>query len=219
MCQPGRPGPHGRRPRGLAGLRVLPHHEVERIVLELVDLHARARARFVDASSRERAVGRELAHRVHDVAVLRPVGVALVDERLRHRDDLGDVLGGARLRIGRLQAEQRAVLVHGGDEAARERPPVLAVLRRALDDLVVDVRDVAHVGDGIAARAQIALHQIEHGEHARVAQVDVVVHGDAADVHAHFVAAQRLELGLLAGERVMYLEHGIRAGAAPSPGA
>ena len=33
MCQPGRPGPHGRVPGRFAGLGRLPEHEVERILL------------------------------------------------------------------------------------------------------------------------------------------------------------------------------------------
>ena len=41
----------------------------------------------------------------------------------------------------------RAVLVHRRDEALGERTDGLAVLGRAADDLVVDVGDVAHVGE------------------------------------------------------------------------
>ena len=64
-------------------------------------------------------------------------------------------------RSGGLQAERGAVLMHGDREAPRQIGPVLAVCGRALDDLVVDVGDVAHVGHFVAERAQIALHQIE----------------------------------------------------------
>jgi hypothetical protein len=39
----------------------------------------------------------------------RPVGVAAVDQRLDHREDLGDVLAHPRLQVGRQQAEARAV--------------------------------------------------------------------------------------------------------------
>ncbi len=58
-------------------------------------------------------------------------------------------------------------------------------LRRATDDLVVDVGDVADIGDVVAAVAQPALHQVEGHQHAAVADVAVVVNGDAADIHAH----------------------------------
>ena len=51
MCHPGRPGPHGEGQAGSPGLACFHTHEVERVVLELVDLDARARARLVDPSS------------------------------------------------------------------------------------------------------------------------------------------------------------------------
>ncbi len=88
--------------------------------------------------------------------------------------------------------------MHGHGEAARQISPVLAVGGRALDDLVVDVGDIAHVGHLIAQRAQVALHQVESHQHARMTHMDVVVVGHAADVHADFIAAQRLEFLLLA---------------------
>jgi hypothetical protein len=70
----------------------------------------------------------------------------------------------------------------------------LAVLRRALDDLVVDVGDVAHVGDAIAAHPQPAPHHVENHEHAPVAEVTVVVDRHPADVHARFAQPQWNEL-------------------------
>ena len=99
----------------------------------------------------------------------------------------------------------------------RKLGPALAVLGRAFDDLVVDVRDVADVGDTISAAAQIALHEVEDREHARVAQVDVVVDGDAADVHTNFAGNQRLERLLDPGQGVMDFEHAIRSAGAPFP--
>ncbi len=73
----------GRGPGGLARFRMLPQHEVERIVLGLVDLHARAGAQIVDLLARKPAVVRELAHRVHHVAVVGGIGKALVDQGLQ----------------------------------------------------------------------------------------------------------------------------------------
>jgi hypothetical protein len=109
--------------------------------------------------------------------------------------------------------------MHRGRETARKVDPVLARLLRALNDLVVDVRDVADVGHLQPARAQVTLHQIEHGEHARVADMNVVVNCDPADVHPHFTGIQRLEAGLPAGERIMDGEHAFAACGAPSPAA
>jgi len=106
-----------------------------------------------------------------------------------------------------LHAERRGVFVHGADEAPSQRLDRRAALGRALDDLVVDVGDIAHVGDAQAARAQPALHHVENHEHAGVAEVAVVVHRHAADVHAHFARANRHEVLLGPRERVVDPEH------------
>ncbi len=109
-----------------------------------------------------------------------------------------DVLGGARFVVRLLQAQLGAILVHGRGESPGQSGPVFAVGRGTLDDLVVDVGDIAHIGHRVSQRAQVALHQIEHRQHARMSDVDVVVVGHAADVHAHLVRNQGLEFLFLA---------------------
>jgi hypothetical protein len=209
----------GRCPGGLAGLGVLPEDEIQGIELRIVDLHPGPCAQVVDFLAGELSVLREFPHRVHDIAVARDVRVALVDQGLRHRDDGVDEFGGARFEVGRLQPESRAVLVHGGGETPCQIGPILAVGGRALDDLVVDVGDVAHIGDGVAQGSQVALDQVEHREHARVADVDVVVIRHAAHVHADLIGPQRLEFLFFPGQRIMYFQHGTSGAGAPSPAA
>ena len=193
----------GRRPVGLAGLGPLPQHEIQRIELGLVDLHPRAGPQIVDSLARQPPVVRKLPHRVHHVAVRGDVGETFVDQRLRHRDDGAYEIGGARLQIRFLQAQRDAILVHRRGVPCGELAPILAVLRGPLDDLVVDIGDVADERDLVALRPQIPLHQVEHRQHARMADVEVVVHGDAAHVHAHFVVVQGFELFFFAREGVM----------------
>ena len=86
-------------------------------------------------------------------------------------------------------------------------PIAFPVLDGAADDLVVDVGDVAHVGDIEAGGAQPALHHVEHQHEARMAEVAVVIDGDAAHVHAHPARLDRDEILLAAGEGVVYLQH------------
>ncbi len=117
-----------------------------------------------------------------------------------------DVGGSARLVVGRFDAERGEVLVHGADEARGQGVDRLAVLLRAADDLVVDIRDIAHVGDAVAAGAQPAPHHVERHHHPGVAEVAVVVDGHAADVHANFARTQRNEFLLGAAEAVVDLQ-------------
>jgi len=166
---PARPA---RTPRGLPGrlarLRGLPEHEVEWIALGFVHLDARPGPQVREALAGELAVGLETRDRVVDVAVATDVGVALVDQRLHHRDDLRHVLGRARFVVRRRDTERGAVVVIGADEALRQGGHRLAVLLRALDDLVVDIGDVADERYAVARRHEMAPHHVEHDQHPRV---------------------------------------------------
>ena len=62
-----------------------------------------------------------------------------------------------------------------------------------MNDLVVDIRDVAHIGHLIAAIAQVAAHQVEHHQKARVTEMTVIVDRHAADIHAHPAGLDRRE--------------------------
>ncbi len=190
----------------LVGLGGFPQHEVQRILLGIVGGHALSGAQVFEGLARQLAVARELAHRVVHVAVGRLVGQAVVLQPADHRQHLRHVFGGARLAVGALHAERVGIFVHGGDEAVGERADGLAVLDRALDDLVVDVGDVAHVGHVIPRRAQPALHHVEHHHHPRMPDVTVVVHRHPAHVHAHAAGLDGDERLFLTRERVVDLE-------------
>ena len=184
--------------------------EVERIVFRLIRLDARADQQVVDRLAGQPAVVRETAHAVIHIVIRRAVGEAARDERLDHADDLVHVARGARFLVGPQHAELVRVLVHGGDEAAGERIDGFLVFIRALDDLVVDVGNVADVRDRQSARAQVAHHHVEHHQHARMPEVAVVVHGHAAHVHAHLAGLDRRERFLFPAQGVVDMQHSVR---------
>ena len=111
-----------------------------------------------------------------------------------------------------LHAKRIGILMHRIDEALRQRMDGLFVLRSTLDDLVVDVGDVAHVGHVVTACLEPALHHVEHHHHAGMAEVAVVVHRHAAYIHANGVRDDGFEILLIAGESVVYLQHWIYTG-------
>jgi hypothetical protein len=117
-----------------------------------------------------------------------------------------DVGGGARLVVWFLHAKRGEVLFHRADEARGQGFDRLAVLARAPDDLVVDVGDIAHVGDAVPAGEQPAPHHVERDHHAGVAHVAVVVDRDAADVHPDFSGSQGNKLLLCPTEGVEDLQ-------------
>ena len=115
--------------------------------------------------------------------------------------------------VGAQHAERIKVLMHGRDKALGQLADGLVVVDRTLDDLVVDVGDVADISQRIAARTQPARHHIEDQHHAGMTDVAVVINRDAADIHAHTARIDRLESFLAAGKRVMDAEHVGRRGA------
>ena len=203
--------------RRLAGLRALPQDEVERVALGFVDLDSRTRAQVRELLSGQPAVLRKARDRIEDVAIGTDVGVTAVDQPPRHRHDLFQVRGRPRLVIRLAEAERLEVLVHRRDESRSQGLERLAALARALDDLVVDVGDVAHVGDAIARRQEPAPRDVEGELRAGVSDVDVVVHRDPADVHAHVPGLERREFLLAATQRVVDAQAHLRSHAAATP--
>ena len=206
MCQPG-PTPPGRRPRPArppwrvsTGRNRAGHACWDR-------LRRARRAQLIQRLAGELAVTGKLAHRVIDVAALRLVGQALALQRPDHVQHATYVLRGARLMIGFLHPEGGRVLVHVGDVARGQFAYGLAVFNGTANDLVVDVGDIAHVGEFKSACAQPALHHVEYHHDARMAQVAVIVDGHAAYVHAHPARLDRDEILLATGKRVVYLQH------------
>ncbi len=134
-----------------------------------------------------------------------------VDERLRNGDHAFDVLGRARL-DGRLEAAEGrdigdilslGLLRHAANRIVQLQGREVA--QCAGIDLVVDVRDVADIGDVVFPInvAQQPEEHIEDDGRPRIADMGIVVNGRAADIEAHVLSVDGLENLLLAGERIV----------------
>ncbi|MNV52694.1 hypothetical protein D3C71_1448010 [compost metagenome] len=194
----------------LLGLGGLPQHKIERVFLAIEHSHAFAGAQLVQRLARELAVAVELAHGIVHIAVARTIGQALAFQLADEREHLRHVFGGAGLDRWRLDAQQADVLVHGHNHLVGELADGDAALQRALDDLVVDVGDVAHVGHAQAAGLEPALHHVERHHHAGVADMAQVVNGHAAHIHAHMARFERGKVFQCTRQRVVDAQtHGI----------
>ena len=203
------PRTEGPLPAGLGrflGLGSLPEHEVERIFLAGSHGHALAGTQVVERLAAQAAVAGKAPDPKERVPVATAVGVAVLFQQAHQIQHLRHVVGGTRLQVRALDAERGLVLMHGGNEAAGEAGERLAVLDGTTDDLVVDVGDVAHVGDLVATRAQPALHHVEGHQHPRMADVAVVVDRHAADIQPHPPRFEGLEVFLATGQGVVELE-------------
>ncbi len=126
-----------------------------------------------------------------------------VDKRLDHADHGADLLGSAGAHIG----VEHIGGAHDADELIRELGRDLlgraALLVGAVDNLIVDVREVLGEGDLVAARDEPATNHVKADERAGIADVDVVVDRGAAHVHADLAGLDGLELFLFMGSAVI----------------
>ena len=134
------------------------------------------------------------------------VGVAAVDQRADHVNDLADVLCGARLDIRFEYTEGGDVGPIFGRESIGQRANRLSVGKRRRIDLVVDVRDVMDVLDVLEVKPQHSRQDIERDLGQRVADMRQVVDGGAADVHRHRVGNAGFKPPLGTGQRVVNID-------------
>ncbi|MNT20737.1 hypothetical protein D3C72_1560520 [compost metagenome] len=92
---------------------------------------------------------------------------------------------------GALDAQRVRILVQRVDHAISQAADGFAILDRALDDLVLNIGDIAHIGHLVASRTQPALHYIKRNHRARMPQMPQVIHGHSADIHADMARLHR----------------------------
>ena len=93
--------------------------------------------------------------------------------------------------------------MHGIDHAVCEGTNGFAVFYGTLDDLVVNVGDVANVRDLVATGLEPALDHIKGDIGTSVPHMAQVIDGHAANVHADMPRLKWRKIGNGAGERVV----------------
>ena len=198
---PARPSASPRRgPGRLTGLGALPQREVA--LIALAGRHSLALMDVVDPVPGQLAVVGVAQHVEVDVAATL-VGVAGLDQSLDQLDHLRDVAGGPGFDRGRQDAER---VVGGGERplvGCRPFPPRPARRRGLVQDLVVDIGDVADERDVAAPRRQPAPQDVERHPAAHVADVRQSLHGGAAEVDGNVPGAQRNKITDGTGCRVV----------------
>ena len=190
----------------LCGFGAFPQDEIQRIVFAVVAaLHGDALAgvEFIERFARQLAVAGEFAHRKVDVAIAGLISQAFALQRANHRQHLRHVVGGARLVRGALDAQRVGILVQRVDHAVGQATDGLAIGDGALDDLVVNVGDVAHISNTQATGLEPALYHVKRNHRARMAEVAQVIHRHAAHIHAHMARFERNEVFQSTRQRVV----------------
>ena len=182
----------GAGPAWLARCRLLPQHEVERVVLARVvrvgAALAAERGHGGDVESAEASVAGEFRGvEEHPASLL--VRVSLFVQARNPANHLRHVHGGARRGIHGQQADVGHVAV----EALHLRVPDGAIIGVALardtQDVIVDVGDVAHMVYVDIEQDETPGDDVEHVVGEGVSHVGSVVRRDAAHVHANTIVA------------------------------
>jgi hypothetical protein len=171
---------------------------------------AGARDHLVEGALGELAV---IGHRGHakEHMLLGDVGATLGNEALDQRLHFIDMLGRARLDRRRQAAELSDIVVkllvgllgHPADCFVQRQ--VRVFFRGARVDLVVDIRDVAHIGDVVGAveMAQQAEQNVENDNGTRVADMGEVIDRRPAHIHAHACRIERREHAFAARQGIV----------------
>ena len=97
--------------------------------------------------------------------------------------------------------------MHRPDETLGQIGERFTVLIGAIDDLVINIGNIADIGDLIAERFQITIDHIKHHHHSGVPQMTEVVNRHATDIHPDLSRLQRDKLLLLMGKIIVDLQH------------
>ena len=198
----------GGLPVRLPFLLRLPEDEVHRIFLLVLagdEERAEAALQVVQVLMGKLAVVAEALRPEVNCAILRDVGVSLVDQLLDHLDHSVDLFGCLGMRRRGTHVQGRHVLLALGDVPLCDRLAADALFLRRLDDLVVDVREVGDVIDAVSLVLKVAADRIEHDHGSRIADVDQIVYGRSADVHLHLARCQGNEFLFSFGHGVVDL--------------
>jgi hypothetical protein len=124
---------------------------------------------------------------------IRRIGVAAGDQALDDRDHFGDMFGRPRLDIGGQAAQRRHILLEDSVGLFGEFADGNPALGGAGVDLVVDVGDVADIGDMTRAIffAQQAIKHVEDDQRTGVADMGEIIDRRPADIEPHIARVER----------------------------
>ncbi len=151
----------GAGPGGFAGLGAFPEGEIQGVFLFLARLDARAGLKVFDVAARELAVALVGADAEIDVAVGGRIGVTFGDKVFAERDHVRDVFRGLGFDVGAHDAQTVHIRVERIDVGAGDGLEVRAFAVGPVDDLVVDVGEVAYKGHIQPRVAEVADQYVE----------------------------------------------------------
>ena len=175
-------------------------------MLSLVYLYTGTSLHILQLPTAKLAVLREFLHaEVH--IPLQLVGIALVDELLHHVDDIRNMLRNLWIQVSPLYIQ----LVHGlkiaGNVTLADNGCLYSLGIGSLDDLIVHIGKVLNMLYLIAPIAEIPLDYIPGNKRTGIADMWVIVWGNAANIHAYLTWLLWDKLLFFSGKSIVNLNH------------
>ncbi len=108
-------------------------------------------------------------------------------------DHLSHGVSGTWINVGWTNSKTHGILEKRRCELVRHNRGRHSFIIPPADNLVVDVRDVHDICHFVAAEFEVPPHNIRHDKRPCVADMEIVVDGGSAAVHAYFPIVNRLE--------------------------
>jgi len=182
-----------------------PQHKISRVTLIGSDLYAGACQHIVQRAIRKSAVFR---HRLHskEHMTLRFIRVPLANKRLRQLNHCRDVVRGVRLKGGSQRVKLGHVLTKLIGILLGNRIDRSVLLPCGLDDLVLNIGNVAGIHDIFVVRLQHAKERIKDDDRSRITDMSKVIYRRSADIHAHCFGLKWFEEFLLSRQGVVQFQ-------------
>ena len=185
-----------RLPVGLSVLLRLPENEVQRVSFLILSRHGNAahvELEIVQILVGKLSVVRILANREVHGSVTHDIGKALVDQTLNHVNHSVNFLRRLRMRGRGLHIQVCHILPALPDIALGDHRGIDALFVCFLNDLVIHIGKIGDVVDLISLVFKIPANCIKYDHRSRISDVNQIVNGRSADIHADLSLFNRLE--------------------------
>ena len=124
---------------------------------------------------------------------LRNIGMSLFDQALDHPDHITDKGGCTRLMIGRQRTKRHNIIVEICNRISAELVNANIALTRPVDDLVIHIGDVTHIGNTGIEMPQKPHQNVKNNNWPGIAYMNTVIDRWAAGIDADMCWIERNE--------------------------
>ena len=200
----------GRPPEGFPLLLRLPENKIQRILLLLFSGNlqgAFSASKIVQILVRQLAIALETSGSEIDRTVFCHIGMSTCNQFFNHGNHAVDFFCRKRMFGGRQDIHRLHIFFAFFNISLRNHRSVHIFLVGSLDDFIIDIREIGNVVDLIPAVHKIAAYRVKKNHRSGVPDMNQVVYGRSADIHAHLVFFNRHKILDLPRHGIKNLNH------------